>query len=246
MSDIRISEIKQKAWNDLSGKWGDAALTTLVYFLVALGAAFVPLGSILVSGPLSVGFVLYFVYLIKKKPVRLGLIFEAFQFYGNALLTYFLRMILVFLAASPLIIVSFVLAFSLADPSGAKLFFVFILFLVFLALPLYIGLRLGVMYFIVADNPKVSADNALEISWKMMKGHEWDLLLLTLSFILWYLLSIVTLGIGFLWLMPYYYTSVGHFYMELKHRYPAYAEMIDAFGNENRPDEPMDEVYLNQ
>ena len=251
MSDIRISEIKQKACNDLSGKWGNAVLATLVYFLAALGSSLVPLGTIFLAGPLSVGYVLYFMSLIKREQVSVGLVFHSFQFYGNALLTYLLKMIIVMLAGLPVIfyVVYFVYFYSdtLDYISTGRLIGFSTTTLILLILPIYFSLRLGLMYFIVADNPTVPADKALEISWKMMKGNEWDLLLLTLSFILWYLLSTITLGIGFLWLMPYYYTSVGHFYLELKGRYPAYAKMIDNFGmEENNVSGDANSIYVNQ
>ena len=55
---------------------------------------------------------------------------------------------------------------------------------------------------------------------KMMDGHKMDLFLLILSFIGWFLLSILTLGIGLLWLIPYMYTSIAHFYEQLKAEHP--------------------------
>jgi uncharacterized membrane protein len=43
-----------------------------------------------------------------------------------------------------------------------------------------------------------------------------DLFLLSLSFIGWALLCILTLGIGFLWLIPYINVSVAKFYQDIK------------------------------
>lgn len=48
-----------------------------------------------------------------------------------------------------------------------------------------------------------------------MKGHKTELFVLDLSFIGWWLLSIITLGIGFLWLVPYYRQTVANFYRKL-------------------------------
>ncbi len=249
MDDIRISEIKQRAWGDLSGRWGQAVWVTLLVFLITLGAAFVPLGSLLIGGPLAIGYVFYFLALIKKQDVAPGLIFRPFNKYGNALLTYFLRAIVVLLSAVPLIIYIAVYLVAHADtldtlgPGHAWGFILTVL--VLSVLVIYVSLRLMLMYFIVSDNMEVPADKALELSWKMMSGYVWKLFVLGLSFILWYILGIITLGISYLWMMPYLTASVGHFYLELKRRHPEFAEIIDNYGRTDSPAEPMNEMYVN-
>ena len=55
----------------------------------------------------------------------------------------------------------------------------------------------------------------------MMKGHKFDLFWLFLSFIGWFILAFFTLGIGFLWLVPYVQTSVAGFYEDVKADYEA-------------------------
>jgi len=49
----------------------------------------------------------------------------------------------------------------------------------------------------------------------MMKGHKAELFFLGLSFIGWFFLSVLTLGIGFLWLVPYVNTSLALFYKKV-------------------------------
>lgn len=49
-----------------------------------------------------------------------------------------------------------------------------------------------------------------------MDGHKWQLFCLHLSFIGWWLLCILTLGIGTLWLAPYIQNSTAAFYEDLK------------------------------
>ena len=71
-------------------------------------------------------------------------------------------------------------------------------------------------YYISYDNPELSAEECINRSMKMMYGHKLDLFLLDLSFIGWILLSILTLGVGMLWVTPYMYTSRAKFYEELK------------------------------
>lgn len=73
--------------------------------------------------------------------------------------------------------------------------------------------------YILKDYPELSANQAINLSIKMMKGHKFDYFYLQLSFIGWGLLSILTLGIGYLWLMPYMYASMAAFYEDVKNDY---------------------------
>ena len=63
---------------------------------------------------------------------------------------------------------------------------------------------------------QIGAVDALKKSWSMMKDHKAEMFWLGLSFIGWMILSMFTLGIGFLFLAPYMYTTFAHFYEDLK------------------------------
>lgn len=73
--------------------------------------------------------------------------------------------------------------------------------------------------FIIADEPDISANEAIKKSEAMMKGYKWNYFLLELSFIGWALLAIFTCGIGYLWLTPYMQTTTLHFYLKVKEEY---------------------------
>ena len=70
--------------------------------------------------------------------------------------------------------------------------------------------------YILDEHPEIGAWDASKRSREMMKGHKLRLFWLDLSFIGWFLLSILTLGIGFLWLIPYNEVSRVAFYNDLK------------------------------
>ena len=70
--------------------------------------------------------------------------------------------------------------------------------------------------YILIDNPEISANQAINLSQKMMKGHKFDLFFLHFSFIGWFFLSIFTFGIGLLWLLPYMMTAQAAFYQDVK------------------------------
>ena len=70
--------------------------------------------------------------------------------------------------------------------------------------------------YILAENPYMSADEAIARSKQMMYGNRWRLFCLHISFIGWSLLStLLTFGIGELWLTPYRMTAEAAFYREV-------------------------------
>lgn len=75
--------------------------------------------------------------------------------------------------------------------------------------------------YILRDYPELSANQAINLSRKMMKGHKLDLFCLGLTFIGWVILSILTFGIGVLWLVPYMTSATSVFYLDVKAEYEA-------------------------
>ena len=73
--------------------------------------------------------------------------------------------------------------------------------------------------YILEENPELSANEAIDRSRAMMKGHKFDLFWLYLSFIGWAILCLFTAGIGYLWLAPYMQTAEAAFYEEVKADY---------------------------
>lgn len=70
--------------------------------------------------------------------------------------------------------------------------------------------------YILNDNPELGPNEARLKSIEMMRGHKGKLFGLDLSFIGWFLLCILSLGIGFIWLTPYVKSSYAAFYLDLK------------------------------
>ena len=69
--------------------------------------------------------------------------------------------------------------------------------------------------YILAETPELTAKEAIERSKDMMEGNRWRLFCLEISFIGWGILSLLTLGIGSLWLTPYMEASMAAFYREV-------------------------------
>jgi uncharacterized membrane protein len=73
--------------------------------------------------------------------------------------------------------------------------------------------------YIMAENPNMGANEAITLSKKMMKGNKENLFYLYLTFIGWSLLCLLTLGIGFLWLLPYMSVTEAAFYRDVSQKY---------------------------
>ena len=73
--------------------------------------------------------------------------------------------------------------------------------------------------YILADNPELSANEAIDESIAMMKGHKADLFLIQLGYAALAILSLLALGIPLLWLDPYYKVVYAKFYEEVKAEY---------------------------
>lgn len=70
--------------------------------------------------------------------------------------------------------------------------------------------------YILADNPKLTAMEALSESKQIMDGRKLDLFILVLSFVLWYLLCLITGGIAYIYVKPYFEATITNFYNEIK------------------------------
>lgn len=69
--------------------------------------------------------------------------------------------------------------------------------------------------YILAENPQMTASEAIARSKQMMYGNRFRLFCLQLSFIGWDILCALTLGIGYLWLTPYRQAATAAFYREV-------------------------------
>ncbi len=143
--------------------------------------------GIIVGAPLIVGMSGFSLSLARKQEARLVQIFDGIKKFWACLGTYLLVMIFIILWALLLIIPGIMAAYSYA-----------------------------MVYFILADNEAISPLEAIAKSKEMMRGNRWKLFCLGLRFIGWGILCLLTLGIGFLWMLPYLYVAFAQFYDDIK------------------------------
>lgn len=233
------SEIKKDARKALTGKWGKAILIILAFSLISFCYSFL---STLFNKNSIISFILDIAWIVISIPLTFGLIISfiklkrnenvsAFDFLKDGFSRFnkswgiwfqtFIRLILpiicIFLIAIVLIGLYICNSAIMAKPS-------YFLVLVILSVILYLitivylysrTLLYAMSYFISYDNPELSSKEVVLKSESMMKGNRGNLFLLQLSFIGWAFLACLTLGIGFLWLIPYIQVSIICFYEKL-------------------------------
>jgi len=97
-----------------------------------------------------------------------------------------------------------------------NLLWVFIWSLLFIIPGIVKSYSYSMMFFVIAENPKIGAEKSMNISKIMTNGHKADLFVLDLSFIGWNLLCLLSCGIGYIWLLPYYNATKTNAYYDLK------------------------------
>jgi uncharacterized membrane protein len=143
--------------------------------------------TLIIGGPVYLGYVGYFLKRARGEAISIKNIFEGFKQFSRA----FALMLLTFIFT--------------------------VLWTLLLIIPGIIkGISYSMAFFILYDNPDMKPRRALKESIRMMKGYKGKYLGISLSFIGWILLGIVTLGIGYLWLYPYIYMTIANFYENLK------------------------------
>lgn len=82
------------------------------------------------------------------------------------------------------------------------------------------GIIMGCAYsqamYILADDPGIGPMEAIRRSKEMMEGHKMEYFVLCLSFYGWALLGAFTLGILYIWLIPYMQATLANYYKYLK------------------------------
>jgi uncharacterized membrane protein len=181
-------ELRERAREQLEGKWGQAVLVFIVYGIVdAAAAGLAGIGNLIIGGPMELGLVTYFLLIGRRGSAQMEDLFRGFRSFESALILYIVRLVFIMLWSLLLIVPGIIAA-----------------------------LRYSMAMYILHDSPELTGMAALNRSKEMMEGHKGKLFGLYLSFIGWAILSIFTLGIGFLFLAPYIKAAEANFYEDLK------------------------------
>ncbi len=88
--------------------------------------------------------------------------------------------------------------------------------ILFIVPGIIVALMFSQAFFILAEDSSKSITQCLSESTEMMKGYKADFFVLELSFIGWWIVAALTLGIGGLWVAPYQKLTEANYYLSLK------------------------------
>lgn len=77
------------------------------------------------------------------------------------------------------------------------------------------ALSYSMSYFVAIDNKDLTASECIEESQRIMNGHKWQYFCLIMSYLGWLILSVLTLGILFLWVAPRIMEASYLFYLDI-------------------------------
>lgn len=230
------SQLRTEARESLKGKWGKAALMTLVYSIIVwvinFILSFIPgIGGIIsavISLPISYGFLVSFMKLKRNEEVNyvdfLSLGFTNFGkvwgVFGNMILKLIIPIVLVVIFVILMVFTGVGTAIDSSLNSYSTPFsgLLIISLIGYIASVLYLtvkGYLYTLAYYILYDNPDKTGKEIVEESERLMNGNRWSFFWLGLTFIGWSILSAFTLYIGLLWLLPYVLVSYVAFYESL-------------------------------
>lgn len=179
------------ARESLQGNWSMAIGTCVIYFLLVAAIQAIPgfgtVASLILSGPMTLGLTIFSLSISRNKESGFEQLFHGFRMFGPALEAYLLILVYVILWTILLVVPGIIAAISYS-----------------------------MTFFIIADDESIRSVDAMKKSKQMMYGYKLKFFYLGLRFLLLALLCVLTLGIGFLWLMPYIQITFAKFYDDIK------------------------------
>ena len=184
-------ELKTSAKSQISGKILILFVIAIVEAVIIGALSLIPfVGTIagsLLTFVFSLSFCIIYLKLTKSEGIEVKDLFSGFSNAINAILLGILQAIFVFLWSLLFVIPGIIKSYAYSMST-----------------------------FVLAENPDMSATDALKKSQEIMDGHKMEYFILQLSFIPWYLLVGITFGIAGLYVGPYVNATTANFYNAIK------------------------------
>lgn len=187
-------ELMISAKDALTGKWGIAILAYIIVILINIPiqiaaeySQFAIIISLILGGPIALGTAIFHLKLSRNQEAKIDDIFEGFGNVAAAIETY-LIMVLIIIFSTFLFIIPGIIA----------------------------AISYSMTFYIMAEDSTIKGLDALNKSKALMDGHKMQFAEIVLRIILLAFLCLLTLGIGFLFLVPYIKVLTAKFYDEIK------------------------------
>ena len=178
-------------------------LVSLIVYAITFALAFIPVAGVIavyiIVPPLSIGMVMIYLDVTYGDEIDLSRLFKGFNMMGKTIGLFLLILLFTYLWMLLFIIPGIIKAYSYS-----------------------------MSFYILAENPDMTAREALNESKLIMQGHKWEFFVLELSFILWILLGVVTFGLALIYVEPYMQLTYTNFYHNIKRQPAPVAEEVYA------------------
>ena len=185
------AQLKSMAKEQMSGKLGVLIAIILIIGVVTFVVSAIPvvgaIGAFIITPAFSLALCTIYLKVTKKEDIEISDAFKGFNKTGRALWLNILICFFTFMWSLLLVIPGIIKSYSYS-----------------------------MAYYVLADNPELTAREALARSKEIMKGHKFEYFVLQLSFFWWYVLVGITCGFASLYVAPYMSTTVTNFYNSIK------------------------------
>lgn len=230
--NVSSSELKRRARQALVGKYGTMVGAGLL--ICALSGGLSLLLTLFVNGSLAyqisfliiniltailaAGFFGLTLNIARGRDAQAIDVFAVFSSHPDRIIILTLLLMLVStVCLIPISIPAFLIALSvtgLSIPETSLILFTLLACIISAIFLVLVSLRYSLVYFLYFDHPDLSATELMRESARRMQGRKGRYFCLHISFLGMYLLGILTLGLGYLWIVPYVSMTQAFFYLE--------------------------------
>ena len=187
------AELKAQANQQLKGKVWWLFLCTLIVSGISMILGMIPfvgvIATYIIAPALSIGLTMVYLSVTYGEDVQINMLFDGFRgkLFGKSIALFLLTILYTLLWSLLFVIPGIIKAYSYS-----------------------------MAFYILAENPDMTANEAITESKEIMNGHKWELFVLGLSFILWAFAIVFTLGIAAIYVEPYMQLTIANFYHNIK------------------------------
>ena len=202
MNDLRVGYTLEESVFYLIDEYGTALITVFVVQLVLSVYRTI----------MSFGYTSYALRLARNEGPGYAHLFDGFAKFLRVLWMNILIGIFAFLWGLVALIPLSLLIVMAVMFRQLSVFLIGLVYVLAIAVSIIVRLRYRLAAYFLLDDPSCTAREAIRRSKKAMKGWKMELFILDLSFIGWELLGSITMGILFVWVLPYLHTTMANFY----------------------------------
>lgn len=210
--ELSCTRLRQLGKQSRNSNMGTIIGIVLLAYVIGLLLSGTIVGGLLVAGVLELGIAMSCLKLVRKQQLTVNNLFDSLNQFVPALMASILMWIYTLLWSLLLVIPGIIAS-----------------------------INYSMTYYILADYPQLTANQAISKSKELMHGYKWKFFCLQLSFIGWIIVGAFTLGILYIWLAPHMLCTNAVFYEYVRSQKGWTCNSVeDVFEDRPQIDKPTD------